>query len=110
MIGPGPQEIREALLDQAKGAGPPLGIKGQPGKLWTTVYSQKLLQDSDFDVLTVGEREDRVREQWEIFLEKDLPVIRAGLRLPDLAVELIPEVAMNMDWIESNAEVDRRKT
>ena len=83
VIGPGPQEIRDALLDQAKGAGSPLGIKGPPGKLWTTVYSRKVLQDSDFDVLTVGGREDRVREQWDTFLENDLPVIRAKLKLPD---------------------------
>jgi hypothetical protein len=88
VIGPGPQEIRDALVDQAKGAGPPLGIKGQPGKLWTTVFSQKLLQDSDFDVLTVGEREERVRERWEAFLENELPAIRKGLRLLDLADSL----------------------
>jgi hypothetical protein len=43
------------------------------------------LQDCGFDVLAVGEREDRVREQWDTFLEIDLPVIRATLRLPDLA-------------------------
>ena len=86
VIGSGPQEIRSALANRAREAGPPLGIKGKQGQQWTTIFSQHVLDARDYDVLRVREREDRVREQWETFLKEDLPAIKAGLSLPDLAI------------------------
>jgi hypothetical protein len=90
VIGPGPQEIRSALANRAREAGLPLGIKGKQGKQWTTIFSQHVLDARDYELLTVRERETRVRERWEMFLDNDLPKIRAGLNVADLAVELGP--------------------
>jgi hypothetical protein len=87
VIGPGPQEIRNALANRAREAGPPLGVKGKQGQQWTTIFSQHMLDAREYEVLTVREREDRVRERWHMFLDNDLPKIRAGLSAADLAVE-----------------------
>jgi hypothetical protein len=86
VIGPGPQEIRDALTNRVQEAGPPLRIKGKRGQQWTTIFGRKLLQPSDYELLSVPEREARVREQWETFLDEDLRVIRSSLILTDLAV------------------------
>jgi hypothetical protein len=64
VIGPGPQEIRDALANRAREVGPPLAIKGKQGQQWTTVFSRKVLESNEYDVLAVREREDRVRERW----------------------------------------------
>jgi hypothetical protein len=87
-IGPGPKDIRDALAARAKEVGRPLGIKGTHGINWTTIFSRRLLQANDYDVLTSGEREDHVREQWDTFLAKDLLVIRTKLTSPDVAAEV----------------------
>jgi hypothetical protein len=86
VIGPGPEEIRAALTNTVENAGPPLGVRGRKGRIWTTAFSQHLLQPSEYDILTVEEREARVRERWNRFLENDLPVIRSKLGSHDVAV------------------------
>jgi hypothetical protein len=81
LIGPGPEEVtpvRQKLLDVAhhdnkvlKPAFTKLGAKHN------TIYRRSLLTPKDYEQANAEERETKIKQQWERFLEEDLPKIKA---------------------------------
>ena len=80
VIGPGLDLVRQAIFEVTQRH--PQVFRGGRKKLarkWTTVHVRRFLakrdyEDADFDLLS-----DKVRRQWEQFLEKDLPNIRSAI-------------------------------
>jgi hypothetical protein len=78
IIGPGPAPVRQAIFKVTERH--PQVFRGGRRRLatkWTTVYVRRFLakrnyEDADFDSLA-----DKVRTQWQQFLERDLPGIRS---------------------------------
>lgn len=75
-IGPGPQVIREAILETCQRHDSVLnGTRGSVNKKWKTIHKRPFLttsdyEDPDFDSLT-----DKISSRWERFLESELPQI-----------------------------------
>ncbi len=76
IIGPGPQEIREALYDHSMkhpeifvGATKPIYPK------FTTIFSRKILPKKDYQASDQDARFFKIHNAWERFKGKDLPAI-----------------------------------
>jgi hypothetical protein len=82
-IGPGPQEIRERLLNLAVAHQPPFVVAGQSVSARNrhkTIYSQDLLRANDYEDASMDELRGRVQAGWDQFVDEVLPEITAVLQ------------------------------
>ncbi len=91
VVGPGPESVRQDLSRLIREAPAPLKLPGKVGQIWATVYSRKWLSPHDYEDSSPEERESRVRESWQRFLETDLRAIHEALGMPTLATRLQQE-------------------
>jgi len=81
-VGPGPAEVRQRLIEQAKAHQPPYLV---PKRVTETqrhksIYSRRFLKAEDYVDTTLDQIEERIRTQWAQFVEKDLPALVAPIR------------------------------
>ncbi len=79
-MGPGPDAIRQRILEMVR-ANP--GVFLMPRSLggrWLPIFTRHLLRQEAYEDLEPEEREQAIRRQWHKFLDKDLPRIEAALR------------------------------
>jgi hypothetical protein len=85
-IGPGPQSIRERLLDLAMAHQPPFVVAGQSMSARNrhkTIYTQDLLRANDYEDASIDELRGRVQAGWDRFVGERLPEITAVLQSAD---------------------------
>jgi hypothetical protein len=78
-MGPGPDAVRQRLLEMVR-TNPsvfrmPRGIRGK----WLPFISRNLLKQEDYDDLEHEEFQRKLRIQWRVFLDRDLPRIKDAL-------------------------------
>ena len=81
VIGPGPNETRQKLLDMAHAHKPLFRPSQQAlGKKYNTIYIRQILSAKGYEETTVEEIEAEIRKKWLQFIEHDLPQITAILK------------------------------
>ena len=88
VLGPGPEPVREAMIQLLRDAPLPVKLPAKPGPVWAIPYSRTWLGPHDYEDTGLEERERRVRESWQRFLETDLPAITEALDIPAFATQL----------------------
>jgi hypothetical protein len=88
VLGPGPEPVREAMIQLLRDAPLPVKLPAKPGPIWAIPYSRMWLGPHDYEDTSQDERERRVRESWQCFLETDLPAITEALDIPAFASQL----------------------
>jgi hypothetical protein len=113
-MGPGPEAIRQNLLEMVR-ANPnvfkmPSGVKGR----WLRIFSRPLLKQEAYENLEQEEREEELHREWERFLERDLPGIEAALQReawiwePVKSDEKPTNRLERFVWVESDMEITKR--
>lgn len=75
IIGPGPKETREKLLNIALQNQPPFKpLAKSLNRQYNEVYSHNFLAMKAYSEATEEDLETKIREQWKHFLESDLPL------------------------------------
>lgn len=79
-LGPGPEAIRQRILEMVR-ANPevfmmPSSLTGK----WLPIFSRHLLRQETYDNLDEEEREEEIRLHWNEFVEEDLPRIEVALK------------------------------
>jgi hypothetical protein len=77
VIGPGPDSVRRAIFQTVKKH--PQVFRGGRKRLatkWTTAYVRRFLAKRDYEDADLETLIDKVRKQWQQFLNQDLPAIR----------------------------------
>jgi len=75
IIGPGPRETREKLLQIALQNQPPFKPLAKVlNRLYNEIYAHNFLSAKAYSEATEKELEDKIREYWKHFLETDLPL------------------------------------
>jgi len=76
-IGPSDDDrIRKRLYEMASANTPTFKASGSLTRKWKSIYTRKCatkndLQDNEYEVIT-----EKIRKQWQKFLDEDLPAIR----------------------------------
>jgi hypothetical protein len=81
-LGPGPAPVRGELLQVLRDAPHPIKVPANPGPKFSTAYSRRWLSPHDYEDTSYEEREARVREAWQRFIETDVPAIQEALDIP----------------------------
>ncbi len=84
VIGPGPQTVRQKLLDMSLQAGHPFNKGRSLASKFNRIYSLEFLSAKDYEEDLVEEREEKIRQQWKKFLNDDLPKIKSAINLSQL--------------------------
>jgi len=93
-IGPGPEPIRQAILECVQEH--PEVFRGTPqpeGKSWMRIYKRRFLSQRDYDHPDLERLQEKLRTGWEDFLAHDLPAIReaiVGIQWPEVVAS--PEI------------------
>ena len=82
LIGPGPLEIRQKLHEMANN-NPPFTAYRTLGKKWNTIFKRSFLTAKFYEEATLSDLQEEITRQWQRFLEKDLPAIKAVVREQD---------------------------
>jgi hypothetical protein len=88
VLGPGPEPVREAMIQLLRDAPLPVKLPAKPGPVWAIPYSRTWLGPHDYEDTGLVEREGRVRESWHRFLETDLPALTEALDIPAFVSQL----------------------
>jgi hypothetical protein len=81
IIGPGPNEIRQKILDMAHAHTPLLRpAQHALGKKWNTIYTRNFLTVKDYEETTAEEIESEINKKWQQFMEHDLPQIMSFIK------------------------------
>jgi hypothetical protein len=76
IIGPGPRETREKLLQIVLQNQPPFKPLAKIlNRLYNEIYAHNFLSAKAYSEATEKELEDKIREYWKHFLETDLPLL-----------------------------------
>ncbi len=79
-MGPGPDAIRQRLLDMVR-SNPEIFVEPRSlNSRWIPIFTRQLLDREAYERPGQEERERMLRKGWEAFLEKDLPRIEAALK------------------------------
>ncbi len=73
-IGPGVITVRQKLLDFASQHQPPFKTSSRGGTQWSTIFNRVLLNSKAYE-LHGDEFVAKLKQQWNEFIEKDLPTI-----------------------------------
>lgn len=76
VLGPGPVEIRQKLLDVSKEYRPLKPAFGALGKQFNTLYKYSFLTARDYDSASLEDIEPEINKKWSQFLERELPAIK----------------------------------
>ncbi len=79
-MGPGPEAIRQRLLEMVR-ANPEVFV--EPRSLnprWLPIFSRHLLKQEAYEDLDEEERKQEIHRQWHEFLDNDLPRIEEALK------------------------------
>jgi hypothetical protein len=81
-VGPGPVEVRQRVIDSAKAHQPPFLVRTNPSepKSFKSIYLRRFLKLEHYQDAAHGETEARIRDQWEEFVERDLPGMVAPIQ------------------------------
>ena len=84
VIGPGPRQTREALHQWALDSPSPVfrATEKRLFEKYNTIYNLKLLLPKDYED-TDEELEQKISQQWQKFLDDDLPGIKSTLHVAD---------------------------
>ncbi len=80
-IQPGPEEIRQRLLEKVRVNAPDIFMK--PSTITVhplLIYRRPILKPEVYEKLDRGQREQEIRRHWHEFLDKDLPRIESALK------------------------------
>jgi GNAT superfamily N-acetyltransferase len=81
LIGPGPNDIRQRILDMAHAHTPLLRPSQHAlGKKWNAIFVRPILLAKDYEDTTAEEIEVEIRKKWLQFIEHDLPQITSILK------------------------------
>lgn len=81
VIGPGPAETRQKILDIAHANQPPFKPAFHAlGKKWNTIYVRQFLAASAYEESEGEDLEIEIGKKWKQFLENDLPKIQSALK------------------------------
>ena len=73
VIGPGPLETRQNLLDMARDNRPLNAYRNRLGKSINTIYKRSFLTAKSYEDAGIEDLEAEIKKKWEQFLEHDLP-------------------------------------
>ncbi|MGA7556242.1 MAG: PD-(D/E)XK nuclease family protein [Candidatus Acidiferrales bacterium] len=75
VIGPGPLDVREKLFRLALDNQPPFKPQSKSlNKQWNEIFARTFLSAISYEKTTDDELQRKIREQWEHFMESDLPM------------------------------------
>lgn len=81
IICPGPPATRQRLFDVALSKQPPFKpVNKSLRNYWNTIYSQDFLRAKSYEDTSDEEIREEVKKHWSLFVEHDLPQIRAAVR------------------------------
>jgi hypothetical protein len=92
-VGPGPNELRQRLIDTALTHRPPLIVAKRKGVKWTTIYRRQILRGNDYENAGFDALESRVRDSWEAFVSTDLPAVVQAMRIEGLTFDVASTAA-----------------
>ena len=78
-IGPGPEAIRQGLLEVAGTKPEVFFVPRSTNGKWLSIFNRPLLTMEAYEDLNDEEREQELHRQWNEFLEQDLPQIEEAL-------------------------------
>jgi hypothetical protein len=79
-IGPGPDKVREGLLNMVRRNPDVFFEQRDLNASWIPIFTRYLLKPEVYDKLDREHREEEIRRQWTQFLDKDLLRIEAALK------------------------------
>lgn len=81
ILGPGPSETREKLLDIALSNQPPFKLTSrQLSEKWHTIFDLTFLTPKEYEADQESDRMEKIRDTWRSFLERDFPRIVSIIR------------------------------
>lgn len=81
LVGPGPDETREALIERAREHMPPFVVMYRKAAGFTAIFETELLNRTQLASEDFGEVERQFRDNWIEFVEDELPVLIQTLDL-----------------------------
>jgi hypothetical protein len=88
IIGPGPVDTRQRLMEMAQNHHPFKPASKSLGKMYNTIYVRDWLRAKDYEDTGIDDLEAEIRNRWSQFLEHDLPEIH--------------EIIKKQEWIVIN--------
>jgi len=79
-IGPGVEEVRQQLFQMVRSNREVFASQQDLGGRWSVAYNLQLLEEPLYSEATDAEREAEIRNNWDDFLEHDLPRIDAAFK------------------------------
>ena len=81
VIGPGPQDTRQRLMDMAHANKPPFKPSQKAlAKKWNAIYERQILTPTDYEETAAEDIESEINKKWLQFLEHDLPQIMSIMK------------------------------
>jgi hypothetical protein len=87
-VGPGPNEVRQRLIDAALTHRPPMIVARRKGAKWTMIYRRQILRGNDYENAGFDALESRVRDSWESFISTVLPAIVEAMHIEGLTFDV----------------------
>lgn len=79
-MGPGPEAVREGILDVARRNPEVFVVPRTVSGSWVRIFTRYLLMQEAYEKLDREQREQKIRRKWIKFLEEDLPRIESALK------------------------------
>lgn len=83
VIGSGEPDIVRRLFEMAeeKSSSTPLRtFYKKPNQKQNTIFLKPILESDQYEDISVDKLEQKIRKEWDVFLERELPAIKAALR------------------------------
>ncbi|CAN5891271.1 hypothetical protein BH24CHL4_BH24CHL4_16870 [soil metagenome] len=99
LICPGPDEVRNILIETAQHESPPFQHfdvwKNRRGMKWTALFKKELLTPVEYNSGQFDSLKDALEARWQEFLQLDLEALREGMNEPIRSLEEFDLIAIS---------------
>lgn len=83
LVGKGEEAIRQAIMDRVPQHSSPFTVQ-EMGRGFTRIYVKQFLDSSQMESEDINQIVSVVRDEWQAFLDNDLPALASGLQIDSM--------------------------